>query len=342
VQSTIVFAQERLTSTSTRTTEDLLVEDAQDLDTSIFVWLLPLINMINAFYLYPDTQLAFHNFMDVASGHLWVSVDGNNYMTEIVKPVLNGPVTLSISILFGTLSSMTIQTLYRRQIDLRQTLISTVEEVRELQWLVEGFPEPYKSSAHTLLTRFLKGSFQDFSNRVPKPVTPESMRTKEMTQMIVLLNELSKTDNSPNMIVGEAYGCVHRLKDRRAEFMSDFQSVFSRAHYVVIGLLATTLLFVFLLETDNDTLQFLLDFQLSICWALLIGSYSMLGVIIYDLNRPFTGIFTTMKGVDFGASEGDIDIVPPELRDDTTAMDELFNGIPLEEVTVITTTNKES
>jgi hypothetical protein len=343
------------TSTSTRTTqtvEGLLVEDAQELDTSMFVWLLPVINMAGAFYLYRDTQLAFHNFMDAASGHLWVNVDGNNYMTEIVKPVLNGPVTLSISILFGTLISMTIQTLYRRQIALHQTLISTVEEVRELQWLVEGFPEPYKTSAHTLLTRFIKGSFQDFSKQ--RQVTPESLRTKEMTQMIVLLNELSKTTNSPNIIVCEAYGCVHRLKDRRAEFMSTFQTVFSRAHYVVIGLLAATLLFVFLLESDNDTLQFLLDFQLSICWALLIGSYSMLGVIIYDLSSPFTGIFTTMKGVDFVASERATDIIAPEikLRDDTVK--DNFNGVQLEddirdnyddilsEVTITTTTTKES
>ncbi|CAB9496263.1 expressed unknown protein [Seminavis robusta] len=297
------------TSTTTTTTaiEDLLVENPEKMDTAGFVWLLPLINMGSAFFFYTNTQLAFHSFMDVCSGHLWVNVDGNAYMNDIVKPVLNGPVTLSISILFGTLISMTIQTLYRRQIALHQTLISTVEEVRELQWLVEGFPEPYKSSGHTLLTRFLQASFRDFETQ---QVTPESIRTREMTQMLVLLNELSKTTNSPDIIVCEAYGCVHRLKDRRAEFMSGLQTVFSTAHYVVIGLLATTLLFVFLLEADNDTLQFLLDFQLSICWALLVGSYSMLAVIIYDLSRPFTGIFTLMKGVDFVASERATDIVP--------------------------------
>ena len=297
----------------------MLVQNSTKLDTEVFVWFLPVINMISAFTFYTNTQRFFHDLMDSASGHLWVNVDGSMYMTEIVKPVLNGPVTLSISILFGTLTSMTIQTLYRRQISLHQTLISTVEEVRELQWLVEGFPEPYKSHGHQLLARFLHTSFADFEKQ---QVTPQSLRTDEMMQMLLLLNKLTTEDNSPDIIICESYGCVHRLKDRRAEFMSGLQTVFSTAHYVVIALLASTLLFVFLLEADNDTLQFLLDFQLSICWAMLVGSYSMLAVIIYDLSNPFSGIFTTMKGVDFVASERATEVVNPDIINADTTEDE--------------------
>ena len=58
--------------------------------------------------------------------------------------------------------------------------------------------------------------------------------------------------------------------------------------------LAITILFVFLLETDQDAVQFLLGFQLSICWALLVGTYSLLAVVIYDLTTPFVGVFRVM------------------------------------------------
>ena len=60
--------------------------------------------------------------------------------------------------------------------------------------------------------------------------------------------------------------------------------------------MAITILFVFLLETDQDAVQFLLGFQLSICWALLVGTYSLLAVVIYDLTTPFVGVFRVMVG----------------------------------------------
>ena len=52
-----------------------------------------------------------------------------------------------------------------------------------------------------------------------------------------------------------------------------------------MAVLGIALLFIFLLETDNDTLLYLIDFQLSICWALLIGAYSLLAAVILDLQE---------------------------------------------------------
>jgi hypothetical protein len=63
-------------------------------------------------------------------------------------------------------------------------------------------------------------------------------------------------------------------------------------------ILASILLMVFLLETDNAGMQFLVDFQLSICWALLIGTYSLLAAIIFDLTTPFSGMFSSVTVAD--------------------------------------------
>lgn len=56
------------------------------------------------------------------------------------------------------------------------------------------------------------------------------------------------------------------------------------AHYTNMIILASALLFIFLLETDNGTMQYLIDFQLSICWALLVGAYSLLAAVILDMR----------------------------------------------------------
>ena len=64
-------------------------------------------------------------------------------------------------------------------------------------------------------------------------------------------------------------------------------------------LLAGSLLFLFLLQTDNAAMQFLLDFQLAIAWSLLIGVYTLLGAVIYDLATPFSGIFSVSRETTF-------------------------------------------
>jgi hypothetical protein len=287
IEGTPGFSDNQSADLESSPTENLFLFDEK------YVWFLPPTLSIGSFYSYSGTSTAFRDCIDVLSGYQWAAADGGKYMAEIVRPVLNGPVTLSISILFGTLVAMTIQTLYRRQVDIRQNLIGFVEETRELQLLVEGFPEPYLSRGKKLLEEFMTESIQDARTG---NITPKTLRKQQIGSFLLMLNDLSNdTVNKGNpLIVGEAYGSVHRLKDLRTNLISTLRTKFSFAHYANIGVLAITILFVFLLETNQSAMQFLLGFQLSICWALLIGSYALLAVIIYDLFSPFTGIFNTI------------------------------------------------
>lgn len=215
-------------------------------------------------------------------------------MADLIRPLLNGPVTLSISILFGTLVAMTIQTLYNRQTTIHKMLVSSTEEVRELSLLIEDFPEPYRRQGKQLLESFVAASIRDLSDG---NITPESLRRKEMGSLLLMLNKLSEDAivKCPGYL-GEVYSSVQRMKDIRSELISTLSTVFSGVHYFNIVALASTLLFVFLLETDQEAMQFLVGFQLSVCWAMLIATYSMLGVVIYDLATPFSGVFSVTKG----------------------------------------------
>eukprot|EP00977_Amphora_coffeiformis_P019016 scaffold6856_cov156-Amphora_coffeaeformis.AAC.9 len=255
-------------------------------------WYLPPSLTALAFFTYHDTKNTFHTFIDLASGHTWVSADGGKFMADMVRPVLNGPVTLSISILFGTLVATTVGTLFNRQIKLKETVISAEEQVRHMHLLVHGFPEPYRRRAKKLLRGYVTKVTNDFDNH---QVTQDTLSQPELNSLLLLVNRLVKDpkrrDDCPGAIVGEVYGGINAMMALRAAFRSTLQQVFSPAHYVNMITLASTILFVFLLETDQDAMQYLLGFQLSICWALLVGTYSLLAVVIYDLSTPFTGEF---------------------------------------------------
>jgi Protein of unknown function (DUF4239) len=221
------------------------------------------------------------------------------YMAELIRPLLNGPVTFSVSILLGTLVAMTIQTLYDRQVKIHHALVSCIEEVRELSLFVRSFPDPYRTRGQELLDAFLSCNVQNVKSGT---LTPDSLRSQTyMESFSSLLIELSNRNDLEKRgyrlaHLDQVFASVQRIKAIRTDLTATLFTVFSSAHYATIVILACTLLFVFLLETDQEAMQFLVGFQLSLCWALLIGTYSMLGAIIFDLTTPFTGVFTAYKG----------------------------------------------
>lgn len=90
----------------------------------------PALISLLAFTFYEDTSKSFHSFVEFASRNTWEAVDGGAYLSDLIGPALNGPVTTCISLLFGTLTSMTMASLYDRQSKLSQTFSVLVEDVR--------------------------------------------------------------------------------------------------------------------------------------------------------------------------------------------------------------------
>jgi len=201
-------------------------------------------------------------------------------------------VCLSISILFGTLVATTVSTLYNRQNSLGKTVVATQEQIRHLTLLVDGLAEPYREKGQRLLRDYVMAIYRDFDNQ---NVTSDTLSQPQLYALVLLLNDyVNDKDLETSGLVWEVYGGLNNLKTLNSDFRSTLFTTFAPGHYANMISLASTILFVFLLETDQDAVQFLLGFQLSICWALLVGTYSLLAVVIYDLSTPFEGNFRVL------------------------------------------------
>ena len=119
-----------------------------------FAWYIPPALAVMAFTFYGETSRAFHEFIDTASGHQWQMADGGAFVSEMVKSALGGPVTFSVSILFGTMVGLTVSSLWSRQMNIHRSLVGIFEELRELELFVDDFPQPYKQRCKQFLKRY--------------------------------------------------------------------------------------------------------------------------------------------------------------------------------------------
>jgi hypothetical protein len=90
-------------------------------------------------------------------------------------------------------------------------------------------------------------------------------------------------------IFSETYDALTRLRNERSIRISALQSTYPMLHYVILALLAGSICTVFLMETNQDLLLFLSAIQLRVLWSMLIGTFSALGVVNYDMIDPFSG-----------------------------------------------------
>lgn len=251
----------------------------------------PALMAATAFIFYTDTSKAFHALVDTASRHTWAPVDGGAYLTDLITPALNGPVTGVISILFGTLVSTTISNLYNRQATLSRLLADIADQIRMAGLHVEYFPEPYKTQAETKLHDFLRAVFEQ---TVAGDISPESFRSRqEMGQLISLFHQLSadETVKVPGNVLDAAYSTINEIIKLRSSLISTYENRFPVWHYGNLAVLASAICVIFLVLTDKTALNFLGGFQLRMCWSMLIGTFAMLGVVIYDLNTPLSRVF---------------------------------------------------
>ena len=262
-------------------TEEITDEVEKETARRSYIWFFPPLLATAAYNLYDETSRLFHKGLDWASGHTWVPADGGKYVAEVTKSALTGPVTFSVSILFGTLVGLTISTLNGRQTKLQNLFVSLHQEGQELRQLLEECPEDIRQDGFILLSRFMHRLDQTL--RVPDKSTDAALRkSQELKELTRLFHQRGSEVNA--IILAEIYASLGRIKGCRVELWSAYTNNFSVAHYVNMIVLASALLFIFLLETDNGAMQFLIDFQLSICWALLIGAYSLLAAVIIDLR----------------------------------------------------------
>jgi hypothetical protein len=271
---------------------ELTVED-------VIVILLPAVLTGLAFSFYEQTSASFHNLVDSLSSNTWQAVDGGAYLSDLLIPALNGPVVTFISLLFGSLSSMTLSNLYSRQVTLANKLTKLVEDIRLLDLHLSYLPAEYQRQSRASLRRYademkqtLKG--EEISHQEEMELRWETRR-EEIELVMSILHEVSAIpgqDTVNGRVLDEAYGTLNRIIDHRSDMAAVYDLQFPVWHYGNLALLAFAICTVFFILTDRSALIFLGALQLRTCWAMLVGTISVLFCVIYDLNTPLQGMMS--------------------------------------------------
>ena len=107
----------------------------------------------------------------------------------------------------------------------------------------------------------------------------------------------TEKESIPTHILADSLTLVDRLDGNRMTRMTLLRAPFPVLHYMILGVLATAIIFAFLMQTNQDLLQFMNDVQLTLLWTMLVGALSLIGLVIYDLNGPFRGSYRVTNAI---------------------------------------------
>lgn len=270
-----------------------------DLNRNIDVGLqvIPLLAPIVAFLTYGAVAKLYTAVLDyIYSYRAFTSVDGGAYEIQIITPAVNGIVLPTMTILFATLTSNTVADLRQRQLDIRTCLNTEAGELRILSSLVDVYENKEMAG---ICRMYLK----QYTSRLIAESQPgmdvnqfesRGSMDSEMNGFVYQLNLALSRENESRMspeLFTESYGAVVRLNSERATRISALQSTYPVLHYAILGLLASSIGILFLLETNQAIILFLNALQIRVLWTMLIGTFASLAVVLYDLANPFRGSY---------------------------------------------------
>lgn len=265
---------------------------------SSFLFYVPILSPILAFATYREVAALSDHTIHFLAQNAWVAVDGGAYENKIIAPAINGVVIPAITILFATLLSNTFATLRQRQQDIRTTINVEAAELRILASMVDLFtPEDAQTKCRSYLLQYTSRLIAEsqpgteFKNLVAGD--------SEMNGFLNTLNTMSVSSSSSasSPLLPQSYAAVARLNSERSHRISSLQSTFPPLHFGILAVLATSICLAFLMETNLEILMFLNAVQLKILWTMLIGTFSALGVVCYDLVDPFRGSYQIGKTI---------------------------------------------
>jgi hypothetical protein len=163
------------------------------------------------------------------------------------------------------------------------------------------FPVKYKTNLREFLNQYAYGFLAVLEPGVARDEAAVDKigieNAKLLGSMMRLLNDLSEDEEvkKNQNVIEEAYTSMREIIDSRSGLQNVYSSGFPLWHYLTLSLLGGAICVIFLVLTNNPATRFLALFQLRLCWTILIGSFSMLSVVLYDLNLPFEGTYQLSK-----------------------------------------------
>lgn len=311
------------------------------------LWTIPFVASAASFVSFRRTSRLFHGLVQWMSDNTWVpkTFKELNLQANVVTQVINGPVITSISVLFASLVSMTISSLYQRQADIRLCLTNEIQALRILHTILQpptvlsssSSSHAYASASPTTMTPEEKhlAQAQDYLHQYIQYFADEiNSRGMKRPSVSFPSNGNTNTDNphhhndhkneddeeeadhppppllallawcqqepvfpaatgaaSSSLLYANVSDWVCRLWSDRSHRHLAWSSTFPMVHYITLTFLAVGIGIAFLVATDQSTSIFLDGLPVRILWSILMGSFTALAVICYDLSSPFGGAY---------------------------------------------------
>lgn len=279
-------------------------EDASEMELLMdkILQFAPFFLPVVAYNLYDPTAIAFAATIDFLTTNNWVAVDGGAYQAKIIAPVINGVVVSTISLLFAIQIGLTISKLWQRKNDIQLCITLEASKLMMLRNLLLDFPSTNatKEKCTFYLLQYTSRLISECHETVNIGLPDISTTDSELIGCMEELNKAASASPSSGyctLLLDQSMAAVDSLGQSRSRRISALQSTFPLLHYVLLGTLAMSICFAFLMETDQDILVFLNAIQLRLLWTMLVATFSALGLVCYDLGHPFRGFYQISDSV---------------------------------------------
>lgn len=274
-------------------------EDARDTQDQLFL-ALALIPPLVAFDIWDEISQHLAIFLD-KYGAVGRAVDGGNFAVTLLRPTITGVVVPVISIALATLVSTTVNVLRARQVELRALINKEACELRLLRRAIRGMfgtrqHANRRARALALLAAYVKQLQLESSagavNALEELQLSGGIAVNELEQLSEMLHGVDGAAASRQGSVGVADGLIHSLNGHRSDRVALILSVFPVVHWGVLIALSLSVCATFLMNSNQQVLQYLSSVQLRALFAILVGVFSGTATLCFDLSDPFTGTFS--------------------------------------------------
>lgn len=230
-------------------------------------------------------------------------------MQMTLTPATNGIVIACLAIAFGTLTSVTINTLRLRQKEVRQCLnkesceVAVLYAALQAAWGSEDAEVDREGVFVYLrcleLLRLYVARLYSESNSLADVTALQEQSVSDTELMSILSALVPCSPIFPYTIFpvrDEVAVRVVRLNDFRSDRLAALTTAFPISHWMILALLASSIACCFAIEVDQSEGRFLFErpedsLRLRLVFTIMVGSFCGLTALCADLNDPFRGSF---------------------------------------------------
>lgn len=230
------------------------------------------------------------------------NVDGNTFAVELLRPTVNGVVLPACAITFGTLLATTVNVLRNRQVEMRACISKEACQLRLLRQILLGM---YGTAQHSERRKASLVHLHSYVTQCVTETTPYAFdelalleerggffSVNELEDISKMLHGIDGAAACRDFSVGTAQSTIVSLNELRSDRLAQLLSGFPAIHWLVLGVLSSSIVLLYLIDSNQDVLQFLNSLQLRLLFSILLSTFAAIALLCLDLADPFRGVTT--------------------------------------------------